>query len=114
MKAKNIISFMLVSVIIIGIAVVALCDIKIGSFHVPSTFDKDKGIRQGLDLVGGSVIVFEPDVDDLSKVSAYDIKKHAMFQKVELSRAENDFSLFHTHKPLTLSYDNLSARGEDV
>ncbi|MBE7033277.1 MAG: protein translocase subunit SecD [Ruminococcaceae bacterium] len=70
MKAKNVISFLLVVVLIAAFAYIAADDVKIGKFHVPSTFDKEKGIRQGLDLVGGSVIVFEPDVDDLSEVSS--------------------------------------------
>ena len=73
MKAKNVIAFLLVFAIIVACAYVAAFDVKIGNFRVPSTFDKDKGIRQGLDLVGGSIIVFEPDVKDLSKVSAKDM-----------------------------------------
>ena len=73
MKAKSIISFLLVVALIALFAVVALCDFRIGSFRVPSTFDKEEGIKQGLDLVGGSIIVFEPDVDDLSKVSGSDM-----------------------------------------
>ena len=73
MKAKNVIAFLLVVVLIVVCAYVAAFDVKIGNFRVPSTFDKDKGIRQGLDLVGGSIIVFEPDVEDLSKVSSEDM-----------------------------------------
>ena len=73
MKAKNVIAFLLVVVLIVACAYVAAFDVKIGNFRVPSTFDKDKGIRQGLDLVGGSIIVFEPDVDDLSKVTDADM-----------------------------------------
>jgi len=73
MKAKNVIAFLLVLVLIVAFAYVAAFDVKIGKFRVPSTFDKEKGIKQGLDLVGGSVIVFEPDVKDLSKVSAADM-----------------------------------------
>ena len=70
MKAKNVIAFLLVVVLIVACAYVAAFDVTIGNFRVPSTFDKEKGIRQGLDLVGGSVIVFEPDVEDLSTVTA--------------------------------------------
>ncbi len=69
MKAKNVISFLLVLVLIVVFAYVAAFDVKIGNIEVPSTFDKEKGIKQGLDLVGGSIIVFEPDVKDLSKVT---------------------------------------------
>jgi len=73
MKAKNLIAFLLVVVVIFACAYVAAFDVTIGGFRVPSTFDKERGIRQGLDLVGGSVIVFEPDVEDLSKVSSSDM-----------------------------------------
>ncbi len=73
MRAKNIISFLLVLVLIVAFAFVALFDVTIGDFRVPSTFDKELGIKQGLDLVGGSIIVFEPDVKDLSKVSSHDM-----------------------------------------
>lgn len=73
MKAKNIISFLLVVVLIAAFAVVALCDFKIGNFRVPSTFDKEKGIKQGLDLVGGSIIVFEPDEKYKGNVKAEDM-----------------------------------------
>ncbi|MEE0867241.1 MAG: protein translocase subunit SecD [Clostridia bacterium] len=70
MKAKNVVSFLLVLVLILAFAYVAAFDVKIGNIEIPSTFDKDKGIKQGLDLVGGSIIVFEPDVEDLSKVTS--------------------------------------------
>ncbi len=70
MRAKNIIAFLLVLVLIVGFAYVAAFDVKIGNIRVPSTFDKEEGIKQGLDLVGGSIIVFEPDVEDLGKVTA--------------------------------------------
>ena len=73
MKVKNVISFLLVMVLIIAFAYVAAFDVKIGNIEIPSTFDKEKGIKQGLDLVGGSIIVFEPDVEDLSKVTSADM-----------------------------------------
>lgn len=72
MKAKNVISFLLVVVLIVAFAYVAAFDVKIGNIEIPSTFG-EKGIKQGLDLVGGSMIVFEPDVEDLSKVKAEDM-----------------------------------------
>ena len=73
MKAKNIISFLLVVVLVAAFAVVALCDFKVGNFRVPSTFDKKEGIKQGLDLVGGSIIVFEPDAKYKGKVTTEDM-----------------------------------------
>jgi len=72
MKAKSVISFLLVVVLIVAFAYVAAFDVKIGNIEIPSTFG-EKGIKQGLDLVGGSMIVFEPDVKDLSKVKAEDM-----------------------------------------
>ena len=53
MKAKNVISFLLVFALILAFAYVAAFDVKIGNIEIPSTFDKEKGIKQGLDLVGG-------------------------------------------------------------
>lgn len=73
MKAKNVIAFLLVVVLIVACAYVAAFDVKIGNIRVPSTFDREKGIKQGLDLVGGSIIVFEPDVKDLDKVTSEDM-----------------------------------------
>ncbi len=72
MKAKSVISFLLVVVLIVAFTYVAAFDVKIGNIEIPSTFG-EKGIKQGLDLVGGSMIVFEPDVKDLSKVKAEDM-----------------------------------------
>ncbi|MGN1097481.1 MAG: preprotein translocase subunit SecD, partial [Clostridia bacterium] len=69
MKAKNVISFILIMVLIAAFASVCAFDIKIGNFEVPSVLG-EKGIKQGLDLVGGSIIVFEPDVPEGTKVTA--------------------------------------------
>ena len=72
MKAKNVISFILIMVIIAAFASVCAFDINIGNFKVPSVLG-DQGIKKGLDLVGGSIIVFEPDVPAGTKVSAGDM-----------------------------------------
>ena len=72
MKAKNVISFILIMVLIAAFASVCAFDIKIGNFEVPSVLG-DKGIKKGLDLVGGSIIVFEPDVDENTKVTSEDM-----------------------------------------
>ena len=82
MKAKNVIAFLLAVVIIFACAYIAAFDVTIGGFRVPSTFDKDRGIRQGLDLVGGSVIVFEPDVEDPSTVTQ--VKYRVNYDKVNV------------------------------
>lgn len=73
MKAKNIISFVLTIVIIAALTVTIFGDISIGNFKVPGVFDSEKGIKQGLDLVGGSVIVFEPAVENFSGITAEDM-----------------------------------------
>lgn len=73
MKAKNIISFVLTIVIIAALTVTIFGDISIGNFRVPGVFDSEKGIKQGLDLVGGSVIVFEPAVENFSGITAEDM-----------------------------------------
>lgn len=70
MKAKNIVSFVLVMVIIAVLAFAVFADVSIGNIRVPGVLDDELGVRQGLDLVGGSVIVFEPDLENLSGVTA--------------------------------------------
>ncbi len=60
MKSKSVISFILIIVLIAAFAVVCFGDIQIGNLKVPSVLDRERGIKQGLDLVGGSIIVFEP------------------------------------------------------
>lgn len=73
MKAKNIISFVLTIVIIAAMTVAIFGDVTIGNIRIPGVLDPEYGIKQGLDLVGGSVIVFEPNVEDLSTVDAEDM-----------------------------------------
>ena len=70
MKAKNIISFALTMILIVAMAVVVFGDVSIGNLRVPGVLDAEYGVKKGLDLVGGSVIVFEPDVEDLGTVTA--------------------------------------------
>ncbi len=72
MKAKSIVSFILIMVLIAAFAIVCAFDIEIGNFRIPGVLGDD-GIKKGLDLVGGSTIVFEPDVEDLSTVSDNDM-----------------------------------------
>lgn len=55
---KSILSFALVIAFIAGLCCLALFGVNIGSFHIPSVSDQD-GIRRGLDLVGGSSIMYE-------------------------------------------------------
>ena len=62
MKPKKVALFLIVSLLIIAVAVVTIGDITIGGRRFPSVFDENYGIQRGLDLVGGSVIVYEADV----------------------------------------------------
>lgn len=72
MKAKSVISFILIMVIIAAFACVCAFEIPIGNFTIPSVLG-DQGIKKGLDLVGGSIIVFEPDVPAGTKVTSVDM-----------------------------------------
>jgi len=63
-KSTSIICFVLVLLIIFGLAYTAAFGFTVGDYLVPSALDEENGIRRGLDLVGGSVITFEAQVDD--------------------------------------------------
>ncbi len=43
-------------------------NVQLGSYHIsyPSALDENEGIKQGLDLVGGSVIVYEAQAEEAS------------------------------------------------
>jgi len=74
MKAKSIVKFSAVCLIIAILAYVAAFGVQIFGYYIPASFDEEFGIEKGFDLAGGSVIVFEPKVDDLSTVSEEQIK----------------------------------------
>lgn len=61
MKSKSIIKLTLAILIIAVLAYIAAYGLTIGNFHIPKAFD---GIKKGLDLAGGSVIVFEADTTE--------------------------------------------------
>jgi len=75
MKAKSITKFAIVCVIIAILAYIAAFGLNLGFMgkYVPASFDEDFGIKKGFDLAGGSVIVFEPEVENLDKVTEEDI-----------------------------------------
>ena len=75
MKAKSITKFAVVCVIIAILAYIAAFGLNLGFMgkYVPASFDEDFGIKKGFDLAGGSVIIFEPEVEDLNKVTEEDI-----------------------------------------
>ncbi|MDR0930176.1 MAG: protein translocase subunit SecD [Clostridiales bacterium] len=63
-KTKKSVAWFLVLLAIIGLLTyTAFWGLKIGSFAIPSVFDKENGIKLGLDLTGGSAIVYEAQVD---------------------------------------------------
>ncbi|MBO5742796.1 MAG: protein translocase subunit SecD [Clostridia bacterium] len=73
MKAKSIIKFASICVIIAILAYVAAFGVSFMGKTITASFDEDFGIKKGFDLAGGSVIVFEPDVKDMSTVTGEDI-----------------------------------------
>ena len=64
MKSKSIIKFTLAVLVIAILAYIASCGLTIGNFSIPSALDAERGIKRGLDLAGGSVIVFEADTTE--------------------------------------------------
>lgn len=68
MKAKSIIKFVAVCLVIAFLAYVAAFGISLMGKTISPSFDEDFGIEKGFDLAGGSVIVFEPDVKDPKSV----------------------------------------------
>lgn len=76
MRKKSIITFCLVVVVAILLNVVAICGLP-GEMksNYGGMFNKDTGIRQGIDLAGGSVITFQaekdnPTADEMEAVKA--------------------------------------------
>ena len=69
MKAKSITKFAVVCVIIALLAYVAAFGLEIMGKYIPASFDEELGIKKGFDLAGGSVIVFEPEVEDMGTVT---------------------------------------------
>ena len=75
MKAKSITKFVAVCVLIAIVAYIAAFGLNLGFIDkfIPASFDKDFGIKKGFDLAGGSVIVFEPQVEDINSVTEEEI-----------------------------------------
>ena len=67
MSSKSIAKFSIVVIIIALLAYIATCGISLGNYKIYKALDKDHGIKRGIDLAGGSVIVFEPDTKDKIK-----------------------------------------------
>ncbi len=61
MRAKNIIALLVIAAVIFSMCYVCLFDVTIGDYRFPDALDSEYGIKQGLDLVGGSLIEFKPE-----------------------------------------------------
>ncbi len=64
MKKKSIIALILVVIFAVVLNYVAFFGYNIAGFTYGGMFDKEKGITQGIDLAGGSVITFEADAEN--------------------------------------------------
>jgi len=64
MNSKSVAKFSIVLVVILAIAYIAAFGIDVGGYQITSVMNEENGIRKGLDLAGGSYIVFEPDTTE--------------------------------------------------
>ena len=64
MNSKSVAKFSLVVIIIAALAYVAAFGVNVGGYQISSALDEENGIRRGLDLAGGSYIVFEADTEE--------------------------------------------------
>jgi protein-export membrane protein SecD len=63
-KGKSITIFALIIALIACMAHISIFGFKVGDYLFPSVLDKEYGIRQGLDLVGGSSVTFEAAINE--------------------------------------------------
>ncbi len=63
MNSKSIAKFTIVFLVIALLAYIATCGLTIGNFKINRALDPKNGIKRGIDLAGGSEIVFEPSTD---------------------------------------------------
>ncbi len=64
MNSKCVAKFSIVFIVILALAYIAAFGLNIGGYQISSALDEENGIKRGLDLAGGSVIVFEADTDE--------------------------------------------------
>ncbi|MDD6214226.1 MAG: protein translocase subunit SecD [Firmicutes bacterium] len=64
MKKKSVLLLALMVIIAIVLNYVAFIGFNVAGFNYGGVFDKDKGIRKGIDLAGGSVITFQASKDN--------------------------------------------------
>ena len=80
---KSVLSFVAVLLVIVFMGAIAAFGLNLGFVSIPSVLDQDNGIRRGLDLVGGSTITFEADLDkdyDTSKLDADMVTAQALLR----------------------------------
>lgn len=73
-KTKSILSLVALVLAIGVLAYTAAFGLQLGDWLFPSVFDPKYGVKQGLDLVGGSSITYEAQVED--DMSAEDLAKN--------------------------------------
>lgn len=64
MNSKCIAKFTIVLIIILALAYIAAFGVTVAGYSISPVLDKENGIKRGLDLAGGSIIVFEADTND--------------------------------------------------
>lgn len=64
MSSKCVAKFSIVLIVILALAYIAAFGLNVAGYQIPSALDEENGIKRGLDLAGGSVIVFEADTTD--------------------------------------------------
>ena len=64
MTSKSIAKFLIVFIVIGLLAYVAAFGVQIGDKQIYKALDAEHGIKRGIDLAGGSEIVFEPNTDE--------------------------------------------------
>ncbi len=67
MKQKSIVKFGIVVLIIALLSYIAACGVTIGNYKISPVLDEENGIKRGLDLAGGAVIVYEAQADSVSE-----------------------------------------------
>ena len=92
MKAKSIIKFAAICILIAFVAYVAAFGLNLSFIgkHITASLDEDFGIRKGFDLAGGSVIVFEPKVDGEKLKSLDDVSEEQIDAAVASLRLRLD------------------------
>lgn len=84
MTSKSIGKFAIVIIIIALLAYVATCGLQIGNVKIHNVLDKEHGIKRGIDLAGGSELVFEPG-EDAKKVTDADLDAASEVLRTRLS-----------------------------